>query len=126
MHTTIVYHGQVCYSPPSLPPPSLPDTHATYSENLIRLSIALKNNSQTVITHLDLSDNVIDDKSKIRKIQNRHPIFMSQSSPPPPPLPHTYTHATSAMESLGGALESLPHGLHHLKLANCKITTRGK
>ena len=92
MHTTIVYHGQVCYSPPSLPPPSLPDTHATYSENLVRLSTALKNNSQTVITHLDLSDNVIDDKSKIRKIQNRHPIFMSQSSPPPPPLPHTHTH----------------------------------
>ena len=35
------------------------------SENLVRLSTALKNNPQTVLTHLDLSDNVIDDKCKI-------------------------------------------------------------
>ena len=29
------------------------------------------------------------------------------------------------MESLGAALELLPHGLHDLRLANCKITPRG-
>lgn len=35
------------------------------SENLSRLSNALKHNTRSVLTHLDLSDNVIDDKCKI-------------------------------------------------------------
>ena len=32
----------------------------------------------------------------------------------------------SAVEALGSAMESLPHGLHHLTLANCKISVKGK
>lgn len=31
----------------------------------------------------------------------------------------------SAVEALGSAIESLPHGLQMIKLVNCKITPRG-
>ena len=45
-------------------------------------------------------------------------------------LPVTY-HGPSvlmsaAIEALGVALESLPHGLQHLVLANCKISNKGE
>ena len=90
-----------------------PSAHTPSSESLVRLSTALKNNPQTVLTYLDLSDNAIDDKCK--RLRNLSFLQILIYDPPPP-----------AMESRGGALESLPHGLHHLKLANCKISTRGK
>ncbi len=31
----------------------------------------------------------------------------------------------AAIESLGSALDNLPHGLQHIVLANCKISNRG-
>lgn len=39
-------------------------------ENVIRLSLALKNNPRSVLVHLDLSDNTLDDKSMLRTTLN--------------------------------------------------------
>ncbi len=33
-----------------------------HSENLVRMSVALKNNPRSALVHLDLSDNSFDDK----------------------------------------------------------------
>ena len=39
---------------------------------------------------------------------------------------YKYCHSYSVLETLGRAIEDLPHGLHTLKLANCKISARGE
>ena len=79
-----------------------------FRESVIKLSNAIKNNPRTSLTHLNLSENILDDKGLISLFNDDASCFF-----------------LIAVESLGSALETLPHGLQQLILANCKMTVKG-
>lgn len=79
--------------------------------------MALKNNPKSPLTHLDISENILDERGNAAcaiLLRCAHKILQCFL----PSLP--------AIESLGAALESLPHGLSELSLANCRILPRGQ
>ena len=96
---------------------------ANCRDNVIRLSVALKNNPKASLTHLDLSHNTLEDRGICQSclLVTHLPPSLPLSPPSlPPSLP-----LPAAVESLGLALEALTHGLKDLRLANCKMTPRG-
>ena len=83
---------------------------ASCRDNVVRLSAAITNNHRAVVTHLDLSDSLLEDKGQTGR--KWYGIGVTGG-------------CGLGLEGLCGALESLQHGLQVLKLANCKITAKG-
>ncbi len=131
-----------------------------HSENLFRMSVALKNNPRSALVHLDLSDNSFDDKCMftvyvllynyygktyilLLMLEQFNCILVQKWKWYRQSLLRLFSRGWksylvcflimcpcwsfhAAIESLGTALENLPHGLQHLVLANCKISNRGR
>ncbi len=79
---------------------------------MVRLFVAIKSNPRSSLTHLNLGDNFLDDKGNADHVCSLLPLLTNEHLPSP------------AVEALGGAIETLTHGLQELTLSNCRLTPR--